>query len=199
MCTHGHPHIPSHRPIKTSSHCAVHIHVSPILTCCVVENPRKWCPVFHFSARHQFNSAQVIQIVWSFCCPVLSIRQISPEILKSSHWLCVLQILVSSSATSSSSHVPALAVRSLHHLTVPCSSLYLLQAVKKLRPSSYEPFHAPKVRFFALHFSNIFLQRVRRLRKKSSSKNEEPECMQSQDKPTWKKRRQTHLPSRNTA
>ena len=26
---------------------AVHIHVSPILTCCIVENPRKWCPVFH--------------------------------------------------------------------------------------------------------------------------------------------------------
>ena len=48
MCTHGHPHISSHRPLKTSSHPAVHIHVSPILTCCIVENPRKWCPVFHY-------------------------------------------------------------------------------------------------------------------------------------------------------
>ena len=47
MCTHGHPHISSHRPLKTSSHLAVRIHVSPILTCCIVENPRKWCPVFH--------------------------------------------------------------------------------------------------------------------------------------------------------
>ena len=38
-CTHGHPHISSHRPLKTSSHPAIHIHVSPILTCCIVENP----------------------------------------------------------------------------------------------------------------------------------------------------------------
>ena len=49
MCTHGHPHTSSHRPLKTSSHPAVHIHVSPILTCCIVENPRKWCPVFHLA------------------------------------------------------------------------------------------------------------------------------------------------------
>ena len=36
MCTHGHPHISSHGPLETSSHLAVHIHVSPILTrlCC---------------------------------------------------------------------------------------------------------------------------------------------------------------------
>ena len=47
MCTHGHLHISCHRPLKTSSHPAVHILVSPILTCCIVENPRKWCPVFH--------------------------------------------------------------------------------------------------------------------------------------------------------
>ena len=46
MTTHGHPHISSHRPLKTSSHFAVHIHVSPILTRCIVENPRKWSPVF---------------------------------------------------------------------------------------------------------------------------------------------------------
>ena len=32
MCTTGHPHISSHGPLKTSSHFAVHIHVSPILT-----------------------------------------------------------------------------------------------------------------------------------------------------------------------
>ena len=32
MCTHGHPHISSHGPLKTSSHFAVHIHVSPIQT-----------------------------------------------------------------------------------------------------------------------------------------------------------------------
>ena len=29
----------------------VHIHVSPILTCCIVENPRKCCPVFHLVAE----------------------------------------------------------------------------------------------------------------------------------------------------
>ena len=36
MCTHGHPHISRHGPLKTSSHSAVRIHVSPILTrlCC---------------------------------------------------------------------------------------------------------------------------------------------------------------------
>ena len=45
MYTHGHPNISRHRPLKTSSHPAVHMLVSPILTCCVVENPRKWCPV----------------------------------------------------------------------------------------------------------------------------------------------------------
>ena len=32
MCTHGHPHISSHGPLKTSSHFAEHIHVSPVLT-----------------------------------------------------------------------------------------------------------------------------------------------------------------------
>ena len=32
MCTHGHPHISSRRPLKTSSHLAAHAHVSPILT-----------------------------------------------------------------------------------------------------------------------------------------------------------------------
>ena len=50
MCTHGHPYISSHGPLKTSSHFAVHIHVSPILTRCIVENPRKWCPVFRLVA-----------------------------------------------------------------------------------------------------------------------------------------------------
>ena len=36
MCTHGHPHISSHGPLKTSSQLAVGIHVSPIFTrlCC---------------------------------------------------------------------------------------------------------------------------------------------------------------------
>ena len=36
MCTHGHPHISGHGPLKTSSHFAVHIHASPIQTrlCC---------------------------------------------------------------------------------------------------------------------------------------------------------------------
>ena len=48
MCTHGHPHVSSHGPLKTSSHPAVRIHVSPILTCRFVENPREWCPVFHY-------------------------------------------------------------------------------------------------------------------------------------------------------
>ena len=51
MCTHGHPHISCHRPPKTSSHPSVHIHVSPILTCCIVENPRKWCPSFPFGGK----------------------------------------------------------------------------------------------------------------------------------------------------
>ena len=51
MCTHGHPHISSHRPLKASSHPAVHIHVSPILTCFVVENPRTWCPVSILSTK----------------------------------------------------------------------------------------------------------------------------------------------------
>ena len=30
---------------------AVHIHVSPILTRCIVVNPRKWCPVFRLVAE----------------------------------------------------------------------------------------------------------------------------------------------------
>ena len=48
MCTHGHPHIPSHGPLKTSTHLTTHIHVSPVLSrLSVVEYPRKWCPVFH--------------------------------------------------------------------------------------------------------------------------------------------------------
>ena len=46
--THGHPHISSHRPLKTSSHPAVHIHVSPILTFCIVENPEEVVPSFPF-------------------------------------------------------------------------------------------------------------------------------------------------------
>ena len=38
----------SHRPLKTSSHFAVHIHVSPILICCIVENPSEVVPSFPF-------------------------------------------------------------------------------------------------------------------------------------------------------
>ena len=48
MCTHGHRHISGHRPLKTSSHPAVHIHVSPIVTCCIVENPSEVVPSFPF-------------------------------------------------------------------------------------------------------------------------------------------------------
>ena len=44
MCTHGHPHISSYRPLKTSSHPAVHIQVSPVLT----ENPSEVVPSFPF-------------------------------------------------------------------------------------------------------------------------------------------------------
>ena len=40
-----HPHISSHGPLKTSSHPAVHVHVSPILTCCI-ENPSEVVPSF---------------------------------------------------------------------------------------------------------------------------------------------------------
>ena len=36
---------------RTSSHFAVHIHVSPIPTQSIVENPRKWCPVFRLVAE----------------------------------------------------------------------------------------------------------------------------------------------------
>ena len=46
MCTHGHPHVSTHRPLKTSSNLAVHIHVSPILTCCIVEKPSEVVPRF---------------------------------------------------------------------------------------------------------------------------------------------------------
>ena len=44
MCTHGHPLISSHGLLKTSSHHAVHIHVSPILTRFCFG---KRCQVFH--------------------------------------------------------------------------------------------------------------------------------------------------------
>ena len=43
-----HLYISSHRPLKTSSHPAVHAHVSPILTCCIVENPSEVVPSFPF-------------------------------------------------------------------------------------------------------------------------------------------------------
>ena len=46
MYIHEHPHISSHRPLKTSSHPAVHIHVSPILTFCIVENLSEVVPSF---------------------------------------------------------------------------------------------------------------------------------------------------------
>ena len=32
LSSHGHPHISSHGPLKTSSHLAFHIHASPFLT-----------------------------------------------------------------------------------------------------------------------------------------------------------------------
>ena len=38
--------------IKTSSHPAVHIHVSPILTCCFVENPSEVVPSFPLNASN---------------------------------------------------------------------------------------------------------------------------------------------------
>ena len=42
MCTHGHPHISSHGPLPSSSHSCL---IDPFLVC-VVENPRKWWPIF---------------------------------------------------------------------------------------------------------------------------------------------------------
>ena len=41
--------ISSHGPVKTSSHLAVHIHVSPVLTRVYCEEPREWCPLFRSS------------------------------------------------------------------------------------------------------------------------------------------------------
>ena len=40
--------ISSHGPVKASSHFAVHMHVSPILTCRIVENPSEGVPRFPF-------------------------------------------------------------------------------------------------------------------------------------------------------
>ena len=39
ICTHGHPHISRHRPLKTTFTPAVHIHVSTSLTCGISEKP----------------------------------------------------------------------------------------------------------------------------------------------------------------
>ena len=47
-CTYGHPHIPSHGPLKTSSHFAVRIHVSPILTRWCCGKPSEVVPSFPF-------------------------------------------------------------------------------------------------------------------------------------------------------
>ena len=46
MCTHGHPHISSDGPLKTSSHLPVHIHVSPILTRLCCGKPSEVIPSF---------------------------------------------------------------------------------------------------------------------------------------------------------
>ena len=50
MCTHGHPHISSHGPLKTSSHFAVHIHVSPILFRLCCEKTSEAVPSFPFGS-----------------------------------------------------------------------------------------------------------------------------------------------------
>ena len=50
MCTHGHPHISSHGPLKTSSHFAVHIHVLPILTRLCCGKPSEVVPSFPFGS-----------------------------------------------------------------------------------------------------------------------------------------------------
>ena len=65
--THEHPHISSHRPLKTSSHPAVHIHVSPILTCCIVENPSEVVPSF-----------QIVRTLGAFQLPFLRSSTHSP-------------------------------------------------------------------------------------------------------------------------
>ena len=50
MCTHGHPRISGHRPLKTSSHLAIHIPVSPILTCFCCGKPSEVVPSFPFGS-----------------------------------------------------------------------------------------------------------------------------------------------------
>ena len=51
MCPRGHPHISSRGPLKTSSHLAVHIHVSTILTRLYCGKPSEVVPSFPFGQR----------------------------------------------------------------------------------------------------------------------------------------------------
>ena len=62
MCTHGHPHISSRLPLKTSSHLTVHIHVSPILTRLCCGKPSEVVPSFPFGS----GSILVIETVTLF-------------------------------------------------------------------------------------------------------------------------------------
>ena len=50
ICTHGHPHFSSHGPLKASSHLAVHIHVSPILTLLCYGRTSDVVPSFPFGS-----------------------------------------------------------------------------------------------------------------------------------------------------
>ena len=76
MCTHEHPHISSHGPLKTSSHLAVRIHVSPILTrLCCGRTPSEVVPNFPFlgpnlhskeillTRRAMFGTPQVVPLI----------------------------------------------------------------------------------------------------------------------------------------
>ena len=63
MCTHGHPHISSHGPLKTSSHLAIHIHVSPILTRLCCGKPSEVVPSFPFKGAGPKEWAQT-QKTW---------------------------------------------------------------------------------------------------------------------------------------
>ena len=63
MCTHGHPHISSHGPLKTSSHFAPHIIVSSILTSLCCGKPSEVVPSFPFLPPPLHPSILITRIV----------------------------------------------------------------------------------------------------------------------------------------
>ena len=108
MCTHGHPHISSHRPLKTSSLCSSHT--------CLTDPNLLYCGK-HFGSGAQFSilclPKKWLKLLKSSPLPVPGSPSCRPRLADLWFWACVLTMISQFTALSTGGRARSLAPVSL--------------------------------------------------------------------------------------